>query len=65
MPKSWRILYQDNKGEWQPVSDADHYPTLKGMPCTVNYTPVKTRALRLEITQPDDYSAGLFEWSVK
>ena len=73
VPKSWRVLYQDSKGEWQPVtpvtvdvqSVADHYPTLKGTPCTVNFTPVKTRALRLEITQPDDFSAGLFEWSVK
>ena len=65
VPKSWRILYQDAQGEWQPVSGADHYPTLKGMPCTVNFTPVKTRALRLEVTQPDDFSAGLFEWSVK
>ncbi len=65
VPKSWRVLYQDSKGEWQPVSGADHYPTLKGTPCTVNFTPVKTRALRLEITQPDDFSTGLFEWIVK
>ena len=65
VPKSWRVLYQDAQGQWQPVNSPDHYPTLKGMPCTVNFTPVKTRALRLEITQPDDFSTGLFEWSVK
>ena len=65
VPKSWRILYQDAQGQWQPVTDADHYPTTKGAACTVNFSPVKTKALRLEVTQPDDFSSGLFEWSVK
>ena len=65
VPKSWRILYQDAQGQWQPVTDADHYPTTKGAACTVNFSPVKTKALRLEVTQPVDFSSGLFEWSVK
>ncbi|MBP5337685.1 MAG: glycoside hydrolase family 127 protein [Prevotella sp.] len=65
VPKSWRLLYQDGQGNWQPVSGADGYPSLKGTPCTVNFTPVKTRAIRLEVTLPDDNSAGLFEWIVK
>ena len=65
VPKSWRILYQDAQGQWQPVKDADHYPTVRGAACTVNFTPVKTKALRLEITQPDEFSSGVFEWSVK
>ena len=65
VPKSWRILYQDAQGQWQPVSGADAYPTTKGAACTVNFTPVKTRALRLEVTLPDDNSAGVFEWIVK
>ncbi len=65
IPKSWRILYQDAQGQWQPVKDADHYPTVRGAACTVNFTPVKTKALRLEITQPDEFSSGVFEWSVK
>ena len=65
VPKSWRILYQDAQGQWQPVSNADGYPTTRGTACTVNFTPVKTKALRLEVTQPDDNSAGVFEWIVK
>ena len=65
VPKSWRILYQDAQGQWQPVTDADHYPTTRGAACTVNFSPVKTKALRLEVTQPDEFSSGLFEWSVK
>ncbi|MBR5084461.1 MAG: glycoside hydrolase family 127 protein, partial [Prevotella sp.] len=65
VPKSWRILYQDASGQWTPVSGADNYPTDKGVACTVNFDPVKTRALRLEVVLPTDYAAGLFEWIVK
>ena len=65
VPKSWRILYQDEKGDWQPVEGADRYPTVRGAACTVNFNPVKTKALRLEVTQPDEFSSGLFEWIVK
>ena len=65
MPQSWRILYQDNQGQWLPVSGADAYPTDKGTACTVNFDPVTTQALRLEVTLPADNSAGLFEWIVR
>ena len=65
VPKSWRILYQDAQGQWQPVEGADGYPTVRGAACTVNFNPVKTKAVRLEVTQPDDFSSGLFEWIVK
>ena len=65
VPQSWRILYQDAQGQWQPVSGADGYPTDKGSACTVNFDPVKTKALRLEVVLPNDNSAGLFEWIVK
>lgn len=65
VPQSWRILYQTADGKWQPVTGADHYPTDKGTACTVNFDPVKTKALRLEVVLPVDNAAGLFEWSVK
>jgi hypothetical protein len=65
VPKSWRILYQTASGEWQPVEGADSYPTHVGTPSTVHFTPVKTKALRLEVTLPDNDSAGLFEWIVR
>ena len=65
VPQSWRILYQNREGQWQPVTGADQYPTTKGSACTVNFDPVSTKALRLEVTLPADNSAGLFEWSIK
>ena len=65
VPQSWLILYRNNAGEWQPVNHPDKYPVAKGAPCTVNFEPVRTTALRLEIVQPEEYSTGVFEWSVK
>ena len=65
VPQSWRILYQDAQGRWMPVTGASGYPTDKGSACTVNFDPVTTKAVRLEVTLPSDNSAGLFEWIIK
>jgi hypothetical protein len=37
----------------------------KGAPCTVNFDPVKTTAVKLEVKINKDKSAGVFEWSVR
>ena len=65
VPKSWRLLYQSPTGEWTPVTGADKYPSVKGEACTVNFDPVETKAVKLEITLPDDNSSGIYEWEVK
>ena len=65
VPQSWQIYYQDATGEWQPVTGADKYGVAKGNPNTVNFDPVKTKAVKLEIVQPAEHSSGLFEWEVK
>jgi DUF1680 family protein len=65
VPQSWRILYQNAQGLWLPVTGVTDYPTDKGTACTVNFNPVKTKALRLEVTLPTDNATGLFEWSVR
>ncbi len=65
VPQSWRILYLDAQGLWQPVEGTDRYPTDKGTACTVNFNPVTTTALRLEVVLPTDNSAGVFEWIVR
>ena len=65
VPKSWRILYLDNSGQWKPVEQPDAYPTQPVGASTVSFKPVSTKAVRLEVTLPDNDSAGLFEWSVK
>ena len=65
VPKAWRIFFKNDNGEWQSVSGADKYPTTKGTACTVNFEPVKTKSIKIEIDLPSENSAGHFEWSVK
>jgi len=65
VPKSWRVLYLTDSGQWLPAEQPDGYPTHPGTASTVNFKPIKTKAVRLEVTLPDNDSAGLFEWIVK
>ena len=65
VPDSWKLYYKDAQGQWQPVGHPDAYPVAKGVPCTVNFDPVKTTALKLEVVINKDKSAGVFEWSVR
>ena len=65
MPDSWCLYYKDDSGQWQPVQHPDAYPVQKGAPCTVNFDPVKTTALKLEVKINKEKSAGIFEWSVR
>lgn len=65
VPKSWRIYYKSAQGEWLPVEEPDKYTTEKGSANTVNFKPVKTSSLKLEVVLPDDNSAGIYEWTVK
>lgn len=64
VPKSWKLYYQDGNGDWQPVTGADNYGTVKGEPNTVNFDPVTTKAMKIEVVLPDDNSAGIFEWQL-
>ena len=64
LPKAWRIYYLDEQGAWQPV-EADAYPVAKRSVCTVNFKPVATTALKLEVDLPDNLSTGLYEWDVR
>jgi DUF1680 family protein len=65
LPVSWRVLYRDDNKKWQPVANPSEYTIKKRDPVRVSFDPVTTRALRLEIQLPPDFSAGLYEWQVE
>lgn len=65
VPKWWKVYYMDDAGEWQEVKNPDKYTTEKGAANTVNFDPVTTKKVKLEVRQPDDNSAGLFEWEIR
>jgi DUF1680 family protein len=64
IPESWRILYKAGE-DWLPVKPAGAYGTAKDAWNTVKFASVRTKALRLEIQQQKDWSAGVHEWTIK
>jgi DUF1680 family protein len=65
VPKSWKVYYKDAAGNWAPVQNPDKYGVAKGNPNVVNFDPVKTKAVKLEVVQPEKNASGIFEWEVK
>lgn len=64
IPASWKLYYKKD-GEWVPVKNIGDYPISKDQYNTIRFEPVETTALKMEIQQPVDNSAGLHEWIVK
>ena len=65
VPKSWKLYYEDAKGNFQPVQAKSAYGTKKDVANRVTFKPVRTKKLKLEVQLPERYAAGLFEWEVK
>ena len=61
IPKSWRVLYRDNNGRFQPVNAAGSYGTAKDTFNTAAFEPVKTEAIKIEIVLDENWSAGVQE----
>jgi DUF1680 family protein len=64
VPASWRVLYKDGE-EWKPVEATGPYGVEKDTYNKVTFTPVTTTGLRLEVTLPPQWSAGIQEWKVR
>jgi uncharacterized protein len=61
VPKSWRILYQDADGRFQPVKNRGSYGTEKDQFNQVEFDPVTTKAVKIEIDLQKEWSAGILE----
>ncbi|HBO44508.1 MAG TPA: six-hairpin glycosidase, partial [Planctomycetaceae bacterium] len=64
VPKSWRVLSRDGEA-WKPVETRDAYATARDQYNHVTFTPVRTKALRLEIQLAEPWSGGILEWQVR
>src|SRR5262245_20419957 len=62
-PQSWRLLYQTG-GQWKEVAPSGPYGREVNRFTTVEFTPVKTMALRIEVTLSPDAPPALAEWQV-
>ena len=63
VPKSWRLLYKDGD-TFKPVPNAA-YGVAKDQYNLVQFAPVTTSALKLEIQLQEGFSGGILEWKVK
>jgi hypothetical protein len=64
VPSAWRLLYRDGE-EWKPVTGQPAYGTEKDRYNRVGFEPVRTDALRLEVTLQAGFTAGIHEWRVE
>ncbi len=64
VPASWRLLYKSGD-QWLPVEARGAYGVARNAWNAVNFNPVTTPALRIEVTMQQGFSAGLQEWKVK
>ena len=58
-------VYQDASGNWKEVENPSAYGVERGSANIVNFTPVSTKALRLQIQLEENFAAGISEWAIK
>ena len=64
IPASWKLFYKKD-GEWVPVKNTSAYEIAKDRFNTVNFEPVTTTALKMEVQLPADNATGIHEWIVQ
>jgi DUF1680 family protein len=64
LPASWVVLTKDGD-RWQPVEAAGPYGTGSGGFQTVEFTPVTTTGIRLQVQLQQGKSGGIYEWRVE
>ncbi len=62
-PQSWRLLYQDG-AQWKEVAARGPYGRETNTFTTLEFAPVKTLAMRIEVTLTPEATAALAEWRV-
>ena len=63
VPQSWKVLYQDGEN-WKPVENPSSYTTQRDGYNRVQFKPVGTTALRLEVQLQPQFSGGILEWKI-
>lgn len=63
VPASWRLLYSAGD-DWKEVEASTPYGVAADQFNRVEFKPVKTTALRLEVKMADEATAGVYEWRV-
>jgi len=62
-PESWRVLFKDGD-QWKPVETTGTYGVERDKYNKMEFKPVLTTGLRLEVKMRPGWSAGIQEWTV-
>jgi DUF1680 family protein len=63
-PLSWRLVFRTPDGTWEPVPARGEFGTKLDTANTVEFEPVETTALRIEVKLQPNLSAGILQWQV-
>jgi hypothetical protein len=64
LPAAWRVLVKRGD-EWTPAGGVSSYPVEKNAYNAVEFDPVETTAMRLEVRLQPEFSGGILEWRVR
>jgi hypothetical protein len=62
-PRSWRLLYQEGQ-QWKEVAARGPYSVDANRFTSIEFAPVTTIAVRIEVTLAADMNVGLAEWRI-
>ena len=64
VPESWKLYYKDGDS-WKEVEAKGSYTTKKDCYNSLDFTPVKTKGLKIVAKLQNGESGGVLEWKVK
>jgi hypothetical protein len=62
VPEAWRLLYL-KAGSWEPLKSPGGFGVSKDQTNRVDFPPIRTQALRLEVKLRDGFSGGVLRWT--
>ncbi len=63
IPESWKLLYYEGD-VWKPVNLIGDYTIKRNNWDEVEFEPVQTTALKLQVQLSKEFSSGIYEWEV-
>lgn len=63
-PKTWRLYYK-KEGKWLEVNHKNEYGVQLDYINILDFEPVTTTAVKMEIDLPEDCSSGIHEWIIE
>jgi DUF1680 family protein len=64
VPASWTLEYKDGD-TWRAVQATSPFGVARDRDNVVTFAPIRTRALRIDVTMQPTFSAGIQEWSLR